>query len=306
MPACASRTPRSVSTSISARAPNHLRPRSTLPTRALRDRASLSKNPAAPLSSASKTYSSRSNVVITMTRVPGNSARTLPSRSQPVAVRHSDIHQHDVRTQCTHLLVRLDSRLGMPDDANLGGDRERNSSNPCPYHLLVVCNKDIDHALILPVHRHQCLHSPLTFRIRSGVQLTTHERRAFRAFPQFRGFARRRAGRSIPESIDHPYLSPHRLLDSDTPWTRYPAHGEGRSTTPPARCGNTSTGTPLSRSSKRPTFSNEIDEMVRLQSSTNLVDVGDHGRREIGVFLTQAKYPHDLPQAVEGPLNPAR
>ena len=64
-------------------------------------------------------------------------------------MRHSDIHQHDVRTQCTHLLVRLDSRLGMPDDANLGVTGEK-QLEPLPYHLLVVCNKDIDHALILP------------------------------------------------------------------------------------------------------------------------------------------------------------
>src|SRR3546814_16283885 len=74
--------------------------------------------------------------------------KDLPGRGQPVTVRHSDIHQYDVRTQCTHLLVRLDSRLGMPDDANLGVAGEK-QFEPLPYHLLVVCNKDVYHALIL-------------------------------------------------------------------------------------------------------------------------------------------------------------
>lgn len=69
--------------------------------------------------------------------------KDLPGRGQPVTVRHSDIHQYDVRTQCTHLLVRLDSRLGMPDDANLGVAGEK-QFEPLPYHLLVVCNKDVD------------------------------------------------------------------------------------------------------------------------------------------------------------------
>ncbi len=75
--------------------------------------------------------------------------KNFPGRSQSVAVRHADVHQHDIRTQCTHLLVRLDSRLGVPDDANFGVTGEKQFET-LPYHLLVVRNKDIDHALILP------------------------------------------------------------------------------------------------------------------------------------------------------------
>lgn len=93
----------------------------------------------------------------------------------------------------------------MPDDANLGVTGEK-QLEPLPYHLLVVCNKDIDHALILPftgTSACTATHLPNS----SGVQLTTHERRAF-AHSHNSEVLPVGGRASVPESIDHPY--PHR------------------------------------------------------------------------------------------------
>ena len=59
-------------------------------------RTSLSRKPLAPARSASKTYSSRSKVVRTMTRAALPAATIRRVASMPVDARHPDVHQDDV------------------------------------------------------------------------------------------------------------------------------------------------------------------------------------------------------------------
>ena len=70
--------------------------------------AFLSRKPLAPACSASKTYSSRSNVVRITTRLcelgVGGDA---PGRLEPVAAGHLDVHQHDVGPQAPGRRRRL-------------------------------------------------------------------------------------------------------------------------------------------------------------------------------------------------------
>ncbi len=57
---------------------------------------SLSRNPLAPARSASKTYSSISKVVSTMTRTAGNRSTIAAVAFDAVEHGHSHVHQHDV------------------------------------------------------------------------------------------------------------------------------------------------------------------------------------------------------------------
>ena len=102
-----------------------------------------SAKPLAPASSASKTYSSRSNVVRMSTRgalrVPVGG--DLPRRLDPVHDRHPDVHDHDVRREAGRELDRLPA-VGRPADDGqviLGVDQRRERG---AEQLLVVDDQD--------------------------------------------------------------------------------------------------------------------------------------------------------------------
>ena len=82
---------------------------------------SLSRKPAAPARSAPNTYSSSSNVVRTITRVPRSAGSAVSARGGPQAVgaRHADVHQHDVGALAAHELDRLLAVRGLADDLDV-------------------------------------------------------------------------------------------------------------------------------------------------------------------------------------------
>ena len=112
---------------------------------------SLTRKPLAPMRIASKTYSSRSNVVRMMTRDAASAASAAIARvaSSPSSVGHPDVHQHDVRTGRAYDRDGLASVRGLADDLDVVLGVEQRAQ-PGPQQCLVVGQHDPDHALPLP------------------------------------------------------------------------------------------------------------------------------------------------------------
>ena len=96
--------------------------------------ASLSRNPLAPIRSASKTYSSASNVVSMITRGVEAGRREDPlGRAEPVELGHPDVHQHHVGAAPAYDVDRSapvgrladhgDVGLGLEDHAEAGAQQ---------------------------------------------------------------------------------------------------------------------------------------------------------------------------------------
>ncbi len=106
----------------------------------------LSRNPLAPARSASKTYSSRSKVVIDGRRagrgvfVTGNPAGGL----DPVHLRHADIHQHDVGVLTSHEGDSFRPIGSFPDNLDIGIGTEEHREATADEGL-VVGDRHPDH-----------------------------------------------------------------------------------------------------------------------------------------------------------------
>ncbi len=98
---------------------------------------------------ASNTYSSRSNVVRMITRVPARSGSSVIAAGglEPVHARHPDVHQHDVRPGRAHdgdgLLAV--GRLAHDLDVVLGVQQR---PQPGAQQGLVVGEHDTDHVWV--------------------------------------------------------------------------------------------------------------------------------------------------------------
>ena len=98
---------------------------------------SLSRKPLAPARSAPKTYSSRSNVVSTSTRVPTPSRGDRAGRLEPVHDRHADVHEHDVGLELAHQRHRLGAVLALADDLEVWGGVHEQAERPAHERLVV-------------------------------------------------------------------------------------------------------------------------------------------------------------------------
>ena len=108
---------------------------------------SLMRKPLAPCRSASKTYSSSSNVVSTITRVPASSGvgDDPPGRLDAVDAGHPHVHQHDVRAR-----ARAASRDRASPSAASPTTRQAvlaldQRAQPEPDQVLVVGDQHPDH-----------------------------------------------------------------------------------------------------------------------------------------------------------------
>ena len=99
--------------------------------------ASLSRKPEAPARSASKTYSSRSKVVSTSTRVGTRASTSCRVAAMPSSTRHPDVHQRHVGPQPGDHLDGLLAVGRLADDLEVGlGGEQR--AEPGAHHALVV------------------------------------------------------------------------------------------------------------------------------------------------------------------------
>ena len=105
--------------------------------------SSLSTKPLAPALSASKTYSSRSNVVRIRIRVAGSVARMRRVACEPVELGHADVHQDDPRMEAAGLVDRLEPVARLGDDLHVLLAAEQHAEAGAD-HRLVVGDEDPD------------------------------------------------------------------------------------------------------------------------------------------------------------------
>ena len=105
--------------------------------------ASLSRNAAAPALIAAKAYSSRSNVVSTITAGASGRAWSSPGGLDAVEPRHPHVHQHDVAGGDREPLERLGAVARLADHRQVGLAVDEHPE-PGAHHLLVVDQEDPD------------------------------------------------------------------------------------------------------------------------------------------------------------------
>ena len=105
--------------------------------------SSLSTKPLAPARNASKTYSSRSNVVRIRIRAALSDGEDASGRLEPVQLRHPDIHQDDGGTEPGGLVHGLEpvGRLGDHFNVLLAGEQHAKAGAD---HRLIVDDENPD------------------------------------------------------------------------------------------------------------------------------------------------------------------